>query len=132
MKKHFKLIGLVTIFVTGLAFADGPPPFFKETLPEHAIAKMLESYGVLQGEGAALDPKTRELIALAVAAQIPCEYCVYAHRKNAKGHGASEAELREAAATAGYVRMWSTVFQAAAYDLDEFKADHDKLTGTSD
>jgi len=94
---------LISFSLMSITHAEGPPPFFKDTLPGHAIAKMLESYGALQGEGASLDPKTRELIALAVAAQIPCEYCVYAHRKNAKGHGATEAELREAAATAGYV-----------------------------
>jgi len=96
------------------------------------MGKMLEGYGALGGEGASLDTKTRELIALAIAAQIPCPYCVYAHRNNALKAGATEAELREAAAVAGYVRLWSTAFQAAEIDLEEFMAEHDKLRAASE
>jgi len=131
MKSLISKAILITSFSAGHAFADGPPQFFKDSLPEHAIEKIIESYGALQGGGASLDPKTRELIALAVAAQIPCSYCVYAHRNNALKHGASEAELREAAATAGYVRLWSTVFQAAEYDLAAFKSEHDEIRAAS-
>lgn len=35
----------------------------------------------LEGESAAIDMKTMQLIQLGVAAQIPCAYCVYYHRK---------------------------------------------------
>ena len=41
------------------------------------------------GKDAKLSAKTRELIALGVAAQIPCAYCVYVHTKNATAEGAS-------------------------------------------
>ncbi len=109
------------------AFADGPPDFFKNSLPEHAIEQMIAGYGAFQGEGAALDARTRELIALAVAAQVPCVYCVYAHRNNAIAAGASEAELREAVAAGGFVRLWSTMFQGAEIDFEDFKVEHDKL-----
>ncbi len=40
-----------------------------------------------------LDAKTRELIAIAVAAQIPCSYCVYGQTKNARAKAASEEEF---------------------------------------
>lgn len=126
----FKVL-LSYVFFAGVVLADGPPKFFSDSMPEHAMGKILESYGTLQGEGSSLDPKTRELIALAVAAQIPCSYCVYAHRNNAIKLGATETELREAAAAAGYVRMMSTIFQAAEIDLDEFMAEHDKIRAAS-
>jgi len=52
-------------------------------------------------EGAAdktgkLDPKTRELIALAVAVTTRCDGCIAFHTKAAAGHGASREEIAEA------------------------------------
>lgn len=120
-------LALTAVITSGSAVADGVPEFFKNSLPEHALGKMLESYGAFQGEGAVLDVKTRELIALGVAAQIPCSYCVYSHRNNALEAGASEAEVREAVAAGAYVRFWSSMFQGAEIDLEAFKAEHDKL-----
>ena len=81
----------------------------------------------LVGKNAELDIKTRELIALAVSAQIPCAYCVYAHDKNARAAGASEAEIREAVATAAHVRHWSTVLNGMGYDFEAFKMEVDKM-----
>jgi len=124
--------GIIVVALGGSAIAQDAPGFFKDSLPEHAIGPMLRGYGAYLGEGAALDAKTRELIALAVSAQIPCEYCVYAHRNSAMKFGASEEELREAVTMAGYVRMWSTAFHGAQIDLDEFKAEHDALRAASD
>ena len=113
------------------AVAQEAPAFFKDSLPQHAMGPMLQAYKTFQGEGAALDAKTRELIALAVSAQIPCAYCVYAHRNSALQLGATEAELREAVTMAGYIRMWSTTFHGAEIDLDAFKAEHDALRAAS-
>ena len=72
-----------------------------------------------------LTAKTRDLIALAVSAQIPCTYCVYAHLKDARAHGASESEIREAVATAATVRHWSTVLNGMGYDFETFKKEMD-------
>jgi AhpD family alkylhydroperoxidase len=106
--------------------APGPPKFFQDTYPEHALKSALEARGVLEGEGAQLDGKTRELIGLGVAAQIPCAYCVYGHTQNARSKGASEAEIREAVAAAATVRQWSTVLNGMGYDLEAFKTELDK------
>ena len=122
-------IALIVLLSFRVASADGPPNFFKESLPEHAMEKMIAGYGALQGDGAVLDARIRELIALAVSAQIPCEYCVYAHRRNALAAGASEAELREAVAAGAFVRLWSTMFQGAEINLESFKLEHDILRG---
>jgi AhpD family alkylhydroperoxidase len=108
------------------ASAQEAPKFFKDTYPEHALKSAMEAKGVLEGEGAQLDAKTRELVALAVAAQIPCVYCVYGHTKTARKNGATEAEIREAVATAATVRQWSTVLNGNAVDLEAFKAETEK------
>lgn len=81
---------------------------------------------VEDGEGA-LDPKTMQLIGLAVAAQIPCQYCTHYHRAAALSLGASEQEIAEAAAVAGYVRHWSTVLYGTGTDLDEYRKTVDTL-----
>jgi len=75
---------------------------------------------VEDGEGA-LDLKTMQLIALAVAAQIPCEYCTHYHRAAARSEGANEQEIAEAAAVAGYVRNWSAVLYGTGADLDDYR-----------
>jgi AhpD family alkylhydroperoxidase len=125
------LASAFVVGTTGWAVAQDAPKFLTETYPDHALQSALEARGVLEGEGAALEAKTRELIALGVAAQIPCAYCAYAHTKKAHAHGASEAEIREAVATAATVRQWSTVLNGMQYDLDDFKAEYDKLVGAT-
>jgi AhpD family alkylhydroperoxidase len=118
---------LALVFLATTALAEGPPKFYKDTYPEHALKSRLEAEVVLSGDSAKLDAKTRELVALGVAAQIPCIYCVYYHDKAARRQGASEAEIREAVATAAHVRHWSTVLNGMAYDFDAFKAEVDAM-----
>lgn len=115
------------VLFAALAFAEGPPRFYQDTYPEHALKSRLEAEAVLTGDNAKLDAKTRELVALGVAAQIPCAYCVYVHDKRARAEGATEAEVREAVATAAHVRHWSTVLNGMGYDFDTFKTEVDTL-----
>ncbi|WP_244067153.1 carboxymuconolactone decarboxylase family protein [Bradyrhizobium sp. Ce-3] len=68
--------------------------------------------GVMNPTGA-LDAKTKHLIGLAVAAQIPCEYCVNGHTKAAKAAGATDAQIKEAIATAALVRFNSTMLNGS-------------------
>lgn len=124
--KFFILTTVLAIPVT-TALAQEPAKFFKDTYPEYALKSTLEAYQVFKGKDAKLDAKTRELIALGVAAQIPCAYCTYFHTKGARAAGATEAEIREAVATAAWVRHWSTVLNGMDYDLDAFKAEVDAM-----
>lgn len=65
--------------------------------------RMLAAYrGLSEAQGAtgALDVKTRELIALAVAVTTRCDGCIGSHAAAAVKAGASEAEVAEALATA--------------------------------
>jgi AhpD family alkylhydroperoxidase len=71
------------------AGAQNVPPFIKKTMPEQAIqAANAEREAVMDPDGA-LDARTKHLIALGVAAQIPCKYCVYYHIEAAKHDGAT-------------------------------------------
>ncbi|MDR2961311.1 MAG: carboxymuconolactone decarboxylase family protein [Stenotrophomonas sp.] len=64
---------------------------------------MLEAYQALGAAAAhdqALDPKTRELIAVAVAISLRCDGCIGTHTEAARKAGATEEELAQALATA--------------------------------
>ena len=108
--------------------ALGTVPPFIALLPEGAQAGawsfMKGSSGNPDGE---IPAKYRELIALGVAAQIPCAYCAYAHTAFAKANGASDAEVREAIAYAAEVRLWSTILNGSQYDLDQWRAEIDGI-----
>ena len=124
------IAGIGLVFAATTVLAGEPPRFYKDTYPEHALGAVLKADRTLMGDAAKLDAKTRELISLGVAAQIPCAYCVYVHNKKARAQGATEAEVREAVATAAHVRHWSTVLNGMAYDIGAFKAEVDKLVPT--
>ena len=81
---------------------------------------------VEDGKGA-LDVKTMQLIGLAVAAQIPCQYCTHYHRAAALASGATDQEIAEAAAMAGYVRNWSAVLYGTGADLEAYQTMIDGL-----
>ena len=127
--KSILIITIVSIvaFISTQAIGQEVPNFYKNTYPKHALKSALENSKELMGKDAKLDAKTRELIALGVAAQVPCAYCVYVHTKNASAEGASEDEIREAVAIAAHVRHWSTVLNGMGYDLESFKAEVDKI-----
>ena len=78
------LLTVALVVFAASAVAQETPKFYKDTYPEHALASRLEAEDVLMGKGAKLDAKTRELVALGVAAQVPCTYCIYYHTKAAR------------------------------------------------
>jgi AhpD family alkylhydroperoxidase len=127
MKKVFLTVALA--LTATAAAAQDAPRFFSETYPSHALGPAMQWYGSLGGEGAELDAATRELVMLGVAAQVPCDYCVYAHTKNARAAGATDAQVKEAVAVAAAVRMWSTVLNGMNYDYAEFTAEVDRMHG---
>ena len=103
------------------------PDMFK-TLPDVAVAgAWAEIKGVQLNPKTALDGKTKELLGLAVAAQIPCQYCIYFHTLAAKANGASDEEIKEAIAMAAIVRHWSTMLNGSQVDLATFKKQTDDL-----
>ncbi|PWJ10041.1 carboxymuconolactone decarboxylase family protein [Jannaschia seohaensis] len=104
----------------------GAVPSYLQVYPEAALgAGWAFMKGINLNQQFELDPKTRELILLAVSAQIPCDYCVYYHRRAAAAFGASEQELREAVLMAAVIRHWSTILHGAQYDMEAFRAETD-------
>ncbi len=62
----------------------------------------------------ALDPKTKELVALAISVAIRCEPCLAFHAEAAVKRGATRAEVLEAVGTAIYMGTGPSVMYAAA------------------
>jgi AhpD family alkylhydroperoxidase len=123
MKKSLLVCAALAIATMTAQAADDPPKFMKQTYPDQALQGAWSDWQAVFGKDGAVPQKYKELIALGVAAQIPCQYCVYAHTLLAKKHGATDAEVKEAIAAAALVRQWSTVLNGSAYDMKDFKAE---------
>ncbi|MFD1094949.1 carboxymuconolactone decarboxylase family protein [Salegentibacter chungangensis] len=105
----------------------GTFPAMFEVFPDHALAGAWENFKMLNSPESDIPPKYRELIQLAVAAQIPCQYCVYFHSASAKAFGASEEEIQEAIAHGAQTRFWSMILQGNQIDYEEFKDEFDAI-----
>ena len=105
----------------------GSVPGFFKAFPESAIAGAWSEFKAVQLAKTRLDGKTKELIGLGIAAQIPCHYCIYFHTAAAKANGASDQEIKEAVAMAAVVRHWSTVLNGLQVDFDGFRREVDTV-----
>lgn len=107
--------------------AQEAPEFMKQIFPEQGLKPAWEEFQAVMNPKGALDGRTKELIGLGVAAQIPCEYCVYYHTKAAKADGATDAQIKEALASAALVRKWSTMLNGSSYDRQKFRQQVDAI-----
>lgn len=106
----------------------GAVPTFFKLFPEVGISGAWTEFKSVQlNPKTKLDGKTKELIGLAVAAQIPCHYCVYFHTAAAKANGASDEEVREAVAMAAIARHWSTVLNGMQVNFAVFTTETDSV-----
>jgi AhpD family alkylhydroperoxidase len=74
-----------------------------------------------------IPPKYRELIGLAIAANIKCPYCQHFHRGTAKMHGATEEELNEVAFLASWTARYSAIIHGMDYDYETFVDEFDRI-----
>jgi AhpD family alkylhydroperoxidase len=118
--------GLLAI-AGGMAAAQELPNFVKNTFPKQSLNATAQELAVTDGKEFSLPAKYSELIGLAVAATVPCRYCIYYHQKAARKFGASEAEIRDALYQAGVVRQFSTILNGMDYSEDVFKREVDKI-----
>lgn len=90
--------------------------------------KMLQAYQSLDQAAAAeaLDAKTRELIALAVAVTTRCENCISVHAEAAVKAGATDSEVAGALATAIALNAGA----AYTYSLRAMEAVAENRTGS--
>lgn len=107
--------------------AAGPPPMLdwdayrKQLSTAMAdIAKtspdLMKGYRAMAGAksaSSALDAKTRELVALAVAVTLRCDGCIAVHTEAARKHGATKDEITEALGVAVTVNAGATLVYAA-------------------
>lgn len=106
----------------------GMAPEFLRRFPAEALAGVWTEFkGVQLNPKTALSGKNKELIGLAVAAQVPCRYCVYAHAEFARLNGASEREITEAIAMASLTRNLSTLLNGSQADESAFKQDIERV-----
>ena len=99
-------------------------PNFMKALPDFALAGAWQEMRDFQmNPNTAVPGKYKELIGLAVAAQIPCGYCIYAHTEFARLNGGSTAEVAEAVAVAANTRHWSTFLNGMLLDETKFRAE---------
>lgn len=109
-----------------IAATLGSVPSFFRLFPAEGIGgAWLEFKSVQLNPKTALSGKEKELIGLAVAAQIPCSYCIYFHTAAARLNGATDAEIGEAVAMAAITRHWSTVLNGMQADPTAFRQEVD-------
>lgn len=103
------------------------PAFLQKTPDSMLPGAWDELKGLQLNPATALDGRTKELIGLAVAAQVPCRYCIVAHTEFAKLNGAGETELGEAVGMAAVTRHWSTWLNGIQMDETRFRSELTKL-----
>lgn len=103
------------------------PGFFSAMADAAVPGAWEEMKGLQMSPSTALPGKTKELIGLAVAAQVPCKFCVYGHTEFAKLNGASEGEIAEAIAVGASERHWSAYLYGEQIDEGKFAAEIARL-----
>lgn len=71
--------------------------------------------------------KYKEMIGLAVAANIKCPYCQLFHKESAKLKGATDEELAEVAYLASFTARWSAMIHTQNYDYGKFKKEVEQI-----
>ena len=71
-----------------------------------------------EAAGKGLDPKTKELIAIAVSAVNGCEYCMSAHQATAKAAGVTEEQITAALEVAALMSAFNNFNKAIGLKND--------------
>ncbi len=99
----------------------GIVPGFMKALPKNVLVQEWPLFKTYNFEKTEIPAKYRELMGLAVAANIKCPYCIIFHKGAAEMNGATKEELAETAFLASYTARGSTLIHAQNYDLETFK-----------
>lgn len=90
---------------------------FLEDQPELLVTKMLYNNAIFK-RSQALDPKTVELISIAVSAAVRCSHCMKLHMRVASRMGISDEEIAAAIFIAGSLAN-ASVLAVATRELEE-------------
>jgi AhpD family alkylhydroperoxidase len=99
------------------------PTFIGQLPPAALPGAWAELKAIELSETTALPAKIKSLISLAVAAQIPCQYCVWLDTMSARQAGATDQEIQEAVTMSALTRHWSTLFNGLQVDFDTLKTE---------
>ena len=105
----------------------GLVPGFMKTLPKDVLVNdwpLFKKYTIGESK---IPAKNRELLGLAVAANIKCPYCQYFHTGAAQLRGATDEELAEINFLASFTPRWSAMIHAQNYDYDTFRKETDQI-----
>lgn len=103
------------------------PSFFRD-LPDSIVESEWLTFKNFQlSDQTAISNKHKELIGLAVSGATRCSYCTYFHTEAARLFGATEEEITEASLMAKQTMGWSTYLNSQQYDIDEFRAEFDRI-----
>ena len=73
---------------------------------------------IAEAAGKGLDPKTKELIIIAVSAVNGCEYCLDAHRSAALAAGVTDEEITAAIEVAASISLYNNFNKAISLKSD--------------
>jgi AhpD family alkylhydroperoxidase len=111
-----------------IAQTIGFVPGFAKAMPANALPGIWEETKAFElSNKTALDGKTKDLIGLAIAAQLPSRLTAWSYGKAAEANGASEAELHEAVVISALARHWSTFFNGMQIDEAKYRGEVARL-----
>lgn len=99
----------------------GQVPHWIREVPDSALPGFWSAMRDFQLAETVLPNKTKELIGIAVSGATRCRYCTLFHAEAARLFGATDAEIAEAAAMAGFTMNASTFLNAMQEDYEEFR-----------
>jgi AhpD family alkylhydroperoxidase len=101
--------------------AFGKVPSWVEEFPPSALEGFWTTMRDFQLAETRIPNKYKELIGLAVSGATRCRYCQLFHTEAAKLFGATDEEIREAAAMAAHTMSASTFVNTVHVDFDTFR-----------
>jgi len=105
----------------------GIVPGFMKGLPKDVLIQEWPLFKKYNFEETEIPAKYRELMGLAVAANIKCPYCQLFHKGAAAMNGATEEEFAETVFLASYTSRWSAIIHAQNYDIQKFKEEFEQI-----
>ena len=106
----------------------GSVPEWIKSIPGSAIGEFWQLMKKVQlSDKTAIPPKFKELIGLAVASTLHCQYCTYFHTEAARMNGATDDEIKEAILMSSLTNLFSTYLNGSQIDLEQFKAEVNKI-----
>lgn len=102
------------------------PTMYRNLPPGALMGAWKQMKAVELNPNSRIPAKYKEMIGMAVASQVPCNYCTYFHTEAARNDGASTAEINEALTLAAITRNFSTVLIGLDTDEATFRKEMDK------